>query len=63
MEQEYIAAVRDAYEQFFASYTEAPVLALETDDLDLVRDPQARIQTIGLIRAALQGYRQQALIP
>lgn len=63
MDQGYITAVRDAYEQFFADYNETPLLMIETDERDIVRDLQARTETIGMIRAALQGYHQQALIP
>ena len=61
MDWGYIAALRDAYESFFAAFTQAPLLPIETDALDLVRDPAARAYVIGLVRAALAGYRQQGL--
>jgi len=59
MDWDYITAVRDAYEAFFASYNETPLLPIETDALDLVRDPAALAYIIGQVRAALAGYRQQ----
>ena len=62
MEREYIAGLREAYERFFASYAESPLLAIETDALNLVRDPEARAHVLGTIRAALAGYQQQSLI-
>ena len=61
MDWDYIAAVRDAYESLFASYTQSPVLPIETDRLDLVRDRAALAYVAGLVRAALAGYRQQGL--
>ena len=45
MERGYIAQLRTAYDSFFASYTETPVLVIDTNDLDLVRDDAARAQT------------------
>lgn len=62
MDRNYIASLRDAYEHFFASYRETPLVAIETDALDLVRDDDARTQVIGTIRAALAGYQQPPLI-
>ena len=62
MDRAYIAQLRDAYERFFASYAETPLLAVETDRLDLVRDADARAQIAGAIRAALAGYAQPPLI-
>ncbi len=63
MDRGYIEQLHAAYDRFFAGYTETPLLALETDMLNLVRDAEARARTIGTIRAVLEGYRQQALIP
>ncbi len=36
MDREYIASLADAYEQYFSAYHAAPVLTLDTDDLDFV---------------------------
>lgn len=63
MERAYIEQLREAYEAFFAEYTETPVLAIETDALDLLRDNAAREQVIGAVRASLEGYQQQPLVP
>ncbi|PLS79412.1 MAG: hypothetical protein CYG59_13120 [Chloroflexi bacterium] len=62
MDRQYIADLRDAYDQFFASYTETPLLTVATDALNVVRDPQARAQVVGQIRAALTGYQQPSLL-
>lgn len=62
MDRQYIADLRDAYDGFFASYTETPLLTVATDALNLVRDPQARAQVVGQIRAALAGYQQPSLL-
>lgn len=62
MDRQYIADLRDAYDAFFASYTETPLLTVATDALNLVRDPQARTQVVGQIRAALAGYQQPSLL-
>jgi deoxyguanosine kinase len=63
MERGYIAQLRTAYDSFFASYTETPLLVIDTNNLDLVRDDAARAQTLSTIRAALAGYHQPALLP
>lgn len=62
MDRQYIAELRAAYDQFFASYTETPLLTVATDALNLVRDPQARAQVIGQIEARLMGYQQPSLL-
>lgn len=62
MDRQYIADLRAAYDQFFASYTETPLLTVATDALNLVRDPQARAQVIGQIEARLMGYQQPSLL-
>ncbi|WP_029214966.1 deoxynucleoside kinase [Kallotenue papyrolyticum] len=62
MDRQYISDLRDAYEEFFARYTATPLLTIATDTLNLVRDPQARAQVIGQIRAALAGYAQPTLL-
>ncbi len=54
MSREYLDALRQAYEAFFATYTEAPVLTIDTNHLNLVSDPDARAQVIGRVRAALE---------
>jgi deoxyadenosine/deoxycytidine kinase len=62
MDRQYIADLRDAYDGFFAGYSETPLLTVTTDALNLVRDPQARSHVVGQIRAALAGYQQPPLL-
>ena len=62
MDRQYIADLRDAYDSFFAHYTDTPLLTIGTDALTLVRDPGARAQVVGQIRAALRGYKQPSLL-
>lgn len=62
MSREYIDDLRVAYEQFFADYDEAPVLSIDTTNLDIVAHPDDRHHVVGLVRAALeQGPYQQPL--
>lgn len=61
MDWGYIETVRQAYESFFASYSATPLLPIETDDIDLVRDPEALPFVLGQVRAVLAGYRQEGL--
>ncbi len=58
----YIDSLRQAYEEFFAAYVSAPVLTIDTNDLDFVRSDDDRAHVIGMVRAALEkGQIQQAL--
>ncbi len=58
----YIDSVRLAYERFFAEYREAPVLAIDTNNLNPVRHPEDLAQVVGAIRSALsQGIYQRPL--
>jgi len=62
MDRSYIDALRIAYEEFFAHYDEAPVLRVDTNELNLVTDPRARARVIGQVRAALlEGAIQKPL--
>ncbi len=61
MERQYIADLHAAYEAFFASYTDTPLLTIATDMLDVVRSAQARTNILSRIDAALAGYQQLAL--
>lgn len=62
MSRDYLDRLRIAYERFFAEYTAAPVLAIDTNDLNIVQDAQARAQIIGQVREALErGLFQQPL--
>jgi len=64
MDRDYIANLGRAYEDFFAHYTEAPILRINTNDLDFVRRPQDLMEITQRIRSALgQGTHQPALPP
>jgi deoxyadenosine/deoxycytidine kinase/NTP pyrophosphatase (non-canonical NTP hydrolase) len=59
MERAYLDDLRRAYERFFAAYTDAPVLTLDTDGIDIVRDAAARAEVIARVKTALKldGYQ------
>jgi deoxyadenosine/deoxycytidine kinase len=62
MDRSYIDSLRLAYDGFVAAYSECPVLAIDTDDLNIVQDPDALNNVRERVRAALQqGTFQQAL--
>lgn len=63
MERTYIADLQLAYERFFAEYTAAPVLVLDTDGLDIVHEPAARGEVINRIKDALQSDSYQLPLP
>lgn len=62
MERGYLEALKTAYDRFFAEYTDAPVLNIDTDGLDIVNDLTARAQVVSKVRAALQGESQLSLL-
>ena len=63
MSSEYIDRLRLAYEHFFAQYTAAPVLTIDTNDLDIVQDANARDQVVTRVREALRtGLFQSPLL-
>ena len=62
MSRQYIDELRLAYERFFADYDQAPVLNMDTSDLDFVVNLDNRRTIVGLVRNALQhGPTQQPL--
>jgi deoxyguanosine kinase len=62
MDRHYIDSVRQAYERYFASYTNAPLLAIDTNDLNFVHDSSALAFVESQIRKALGiGAYQQPL--
>ncbi|GAB4536196.1 MAG: hypothetical protein Kow0063_21370 [Anaerolineae bacterium] len=63
MSREYIADLRVAYERFFADYHDAPVLAIDTDDLNWVSDPDALALVVGQVRNALEDGFEQSRLP
>jgi deoxyguanosine kinase len=62
MDRDYIASVREAYERYFANYVRAPVLTVDTNDLNYVQDASALAYVEGEVRKALGvGAYQQSL--
>ncbi|MFZ5917041.1 MAG: deoxynucleoside kinase [Chloroflexota bacterium] len=62
MSRDYIQSLRAAYERFFAAYTDAPLLVIDTDDLNYVRHPTDLACVVGRVRSALaQGDYQHPL--
>lgn len=62
MEVRYIDSLCSAYEQFFATYTAAPVLIIDTNEIDFVRRLEDRDSIFSRIRGALgQGPSQPSL--
>jgi deoxyguanosine kinase len=53
MEWAYIAALGEAYDEFFATYREAPVLIVNADPLDYVGNPDHLFWVIERIQAAV----------
>jgi len=61
MERAYITALRQEYEALFAGYDATPLLVIDTDDLDFVRQADDLDDIENRIRAALAGVRQPTL--
>lgn len=61
MDRGYIDAVNRAYEEFFLAYDESPILAIDTDNINIVRKKEDLAYVIGQIHAALAGVRQPRL--
>ena len=62
MDRTYIDSLRVAYDGFVSAYSQCPVLAIDTDDLNIVQNPEALNSVRERIRAALsQGTFQQTL--
>lgn len=63
MDEGYIDSLRVAYDQFFADYDATPVLILDINTLDFVRNEEDRAHVVSLIRGALGVGPQQAVLP
>ncbi len=62
MDRAYIESLQWAYEQYFSTHTPIPLLTVDTDNLDYVRDAGALAFVEGQVRAALGlGAFQQSL--
>lgn len=63
MDRDYIRELSEAYEEFFAHYTQTPVLTLDTDNLNYVRDSDDFTLVLERVRSALHHVPyQQPLI-
>jgi len=62
MDRNYIDSLRLAYEGFFTAYTASTVLVIDTNNLNIVAEPQAYADVRERIRSALSGTFQQALM-
>jgi len=59
---EYIESLRAAYNAFVAGYSDAPVLRIDTNHLDIVRNPNDLAEVVRRVRSTLgQGTHQPAL--
>jgi len=63
MSPEYLADLGQAYERFFSTYAEAPVLTIDTDSLNIVRNADDLANILERIRSALgTGTHQRRLL-
>ncbi len=63
MEHDYISALADSYDEFFAHYTTAPVLRLDTDLIDIVHRAEDLHAVVDRIRTKLESSAfQQRLL-
>lgn len=60
MDPAYIESLRQAYERHFATYDATPLLVINTDGLDFVRNPQDMAYIEGRIRTALSAAEVRA---
>ncbi|HAL62093.1 MAG TPA: deoxynucleoside kinase [Chloroflexi bacterium] len=61
MDRDYIDALNRAYEEFFLTYDHSPVLAIDTNSINIVRNKEDLAYVVGRIHAALAGVRQPRL--
>lgn len=63
MERAYINDLRNAYDRFFGEYTTAPILILDTDGIDIVRDAADRADVVAKVKNALRLDSYQLPLP
>lgn len=63
MEYDYIAALHRVYEAYFDGYAHSPRITINTDDLNIVHDIEARQAVIGQIKSALSQGATQPHLP
>lgn len=63
MDPDYIEQVRQGYEEFAATYDEAPVLTIDTNDLNIVQNPADLRSVTQRIKSSLEYGTYQAQLP
>lgn len=63
MSVEYIARLARSYQTFFANYTETPVLPIDTNTLNFVRNPDDLAYVVQQIRSAIHEGTHQPPLP
>jgi len=63
MDRDYMEALRVTYERFFANYDQAPVLPIDTNEINIVHNPQDLAQVVGRIKSALEEGIYQRPLP
>jgi NTP pyrophosphatase (non-canonical NTP hydrolase) len=63
MSRAYLGDLRLAYDRFFTDYADAPVLVLDTDGLDIVRNPETRSEVVAKVKSALRLDSYQLSLP
>jgi deoxyguanosine kinase len=62
VERDYIEQLRQSYESFFADYSYAPLLVIDTNELDYVHRPEDLQVVLGGVRTMLQEGYQRVVI-
>ncbi len=63
IERDYIEALNRAYDGFFTAYRDSPVLLIDTDDLNIVAEPDDLDFVVGQVRAAIGQAAWQEPLP
>jgi deoxyguanosine kinase len=63
MDRDYMEALRIAYERFFTDYDRVPVLPIDTNEINIVDNPQDLAQVVGRIKSALEKGTYQRPLP
>ena len=63
MDRLYIESLRQAYEQYFSTYTQVPLLVIDANALDYVKDPSALAFIEGQVRTRLGIGAYQRSLP
>lgn len=63
MERSYIESLRQAYEQFFATYRDTPLLVVDTNDMNFVTRQTDFQHILGRVRSAIEEGEYQGVLP